>query len=186
MATLKLMDTDAINHLVQPEEFNDVDLDSSALTISTDFKNYHPSIIESSTPAVEAELLMQKSHLQLALVVDSAGEFVGTIDIQKLNDQSLMPFISKGSARDEILVSELMVPRAQVKALEFQALAHASIADIIAVLRKQGEQQCLVVDVEKHQIRGLISTGDISRRLHMPIEITRPATFSEIFRVVKP
>ncbi len=186
MATLKLMDTDAINHLVQPEEFNDIDLDSSALTIFTDFKNYHPSIIEGSIPAVEAELLMRKSHLQLALVVDSASEFVGTIDIQKLNDQSLMPLITKGSARDEILVSDLMVPRHKVKALEFQTLEHSSIADIIAVLREEGEQQCLVVDFDKHQIRGLISTGDLSRRLHIPIEITRPATFSEIFRVMKP
>jgi len=185
MATLQLMDTDAINHLVQPEEFDDVALDSSALTIFTDFKNYHPSIIEGSIPAVEAELLMRKSHLQLVLVVDSTGEFVGTIDIEAVSDQALIPLISMGNTRNEILVSELMLPRSQVKALDFQALDHSSVADIIAVLRAQGQQHCLVVDFAKNQIRGLISTSDISRRLHIPIEITKPATFSDIFRAVK-
>ena len=179
------MDIDAIDHLVQPEDYNDINLDSSSLTIFTDFKNYYPSLIESSMPAVEAELLMRKSHLQLLLVVDSSGEFVGTINILQVSSQALMPIISKENPRDEILVSELMEPCTKIKALSFQMLARSSIADVIAVLKKQGQQHCLVVDFEKHHIRGLISTSDIARRLHIPIEITRPATFTEIFQAMK-
>jgi CBS domain-containing protein len=185
MNTLKLMATDAVDHLVCPEEFNDIDIDSPALTIFTDFKKYPPSVIESSMPAVEAESLMSKFHVQLALVVDSSRELVGTINLSQLSDQHLIPLISKGNGRADILVSELMLVRADIKILQLKAIENASIADVVEVLRQHGEQHCLVVDDEKHHIRGLISISDIARRLHVPISIIKPLTFAEVFKVLK-
>lgn len=185
MNTLKLMATDAVDHLVCPEEFNDIDVDFPALTIFTDFKQYSPSIIESSMPAVEAESLMRKFHDQLALVVDSSRELVGTISLSQLNDQQLIPLISKGNGREEILVRELMLTRSKVKVLRLSELQESSVGDVVEVLKQHGEQLCLVVDGENHHIRGLISISDIARRLHVPICITKPLTFAEVFNVLK-
>jgi CBS domain-containing protein len=185
MNSLKLMATDAVDHLVCPEEFNDIDIHSPALTIFTDFKQYPPSIIESAMPAVEAESLMHKFHIQLALVVDSSRELVGTISSSQLSDQQLIPLISRGNRREEILVRELMLTRSSVKVLRLSELQDASIGDVVDVLKQHGEQHCLVVDGEKHHIRGLISISDIARRLHVPICITRPLTFAEVFKALK-
>lgn len=45
-------------------------------------------------------------------------------------------------------------------------------------------QHCLVTDPENKQIRGVISARDISRRLHIPVDIESPQTFVNIFEAV--
>ena len=173
MHSIPLFSVSDIAHLVQPEEFHELTLNSSALEIFTDFKKHVPLTIDGSLPATDVEAQMRKAHVKMKLVVDAANEFIGTISLDDLDEQHFMQRIAAGSLRHEILVSDLMQSKEHIMALSLDDLERASIGDVIKALQKHGQQHCLVVDRSGRQIRGLISASDVARRLHIPIRIER-------------
>ena len=186
MKNLTMIALDDTDHLVHPEEFSEVTLWSSALSIFTDFKNHQPSVIEGDTPAIQAEFLMRKAHVRLKLVVDKSDALVGTISFNELDEQNFIKHLAKGVGREEILVTDLMIPRAHIKAISYPELKTVSISDVIHHLKQNHQQHCLVIDPDVHHIRGIISASDIARRLHMPLVIESRPTFVDIFQAVKP
>lgn len=186
MKNLNLMALDTVDHLVHPEEFDEVTLNSSALSIFTDFKKHQPVVIESDTPAIQAEFLMRKAHVRLKLVIDKNNELVGTISLNELDEQNFIRHQRKEVGRGDILVSDLMLPRAAIKALNYRELETSTIKDVIQTLQQNHQQHCLVLDPDHHHIRGIISASDIARRLHMPLVIEHTPTFVDIFKAVKP
>jgi len=184
MKKIHLMALDNVEHLVQPEDFNEITTNSPALTIFTDFKQHLPLLIDADTPAIQADYLMKKAHVRLKLVVDENNELIGTISLQELNDQHIQILQNQGINREDINVRDLMIPRSQQKVVNYQQLVNATIGDVLDVLRKNGTLHCLVVDSDQHQIRGIISASDIARRLHIPVEIATPTTFVDIFKAV--
>jgi DeoR family transcriptional regulator, catabolite repression regulator len=185
MQTISLLSVSNIAHLVQPEEFHELSIESPALEIFTDFKNHIPLTIEGSVPAVDVESLMRKAHVKMKLVVDTSNEFIGTISLEDLDEQHFMMKIAAGYARQDIQVSDLMTPKERILALSLVDLERATIGDVIKSLQKQGKQHCLVVDRSGSQIRGLISASDVARRLHIPIRIERIPSFVDIFSSVR-
>lgn len=181
MKKLSLFSVEAIDHLVQPEEFAGPNLNSPATTIVTDFRHNQPTTIDQFVSAAEALDIMQYEHNRLKLVVDSSGEMIGLITLESLSDQAIMRHMVKGTSREDITVTDLMVPRAQLKALAYEQLQNCTIADIVNTLQSNGEQYCLVIDRESHHIRGVISAQDIAKRLQIPLQIQRTPTFLNIF-----
>jgi len=184
MKNIKLVELDTEAHLVQPEEFHEVSLASLARNIFTDFKKHKPLVIDADTSASDALYIMKKSHVRLQIVVDNNGEMIGTISQNELDEQQFLIQLNKGYDRDLILVRDLMLPRAEIKALDYKLLDVISISDLVESLQKNGMQHCLVLDSETNQIRGVISATDIARRLHIPLEIQLPKTFADIFVAV--
>jgi len=185
MQTISLFSVSDIAHLVQPEEFHELNTNSSALEIFTDFKKHIPLVIEGSVPAVDVEMLMRKAHVKMKLVVDRSNEFIGSISLDDLDDQHFMMRIAAGYARHEILTADLMTPKERILAMSLDDIERSSIGDVIRSLQKQGQQHCLVVDRSGRQIRGLISASDVARRLHIPIRIERVPSFVDIFSSVR-
>lgn len=185
MREINLFTVSRIAHLVRPDEFHELTLSSPALEFFTDFKKHVPLTIEGSMPADHVETLMRKAHVKLKLVVDADNEFIGTISLDDLNEQHFMTQIAKGYARNEIVVTDLMQPKADIMALSLAALEDASISDVIRTLQLKGQQHCLVVDHSGSQIRGLISASDVARRLRIPIQIEHVPTFVDIFSSVR-
>lgn len=181
MKTLSLYSVEAIDHLVQPTDFEGMTLNSPALTVVTDFKHNQPNIVAASTTARDALDMMQQEQTKLKLVVDHDAELVGLLHLDQLSDQSIMRRIAFGDSRNDITVADLMRPRERIKALAYQQLQHCSIADVVNTLQSSGEQHCVVVDRESHQIRGVISAQDIARRLRMQLHIQQAPTFLHIF-----
>tara|TARA_R110001606_G_scaffold361754_6_gene515100 strand:+ start:25351 stop:25935 length:585 start_codon:yes stop_codon:yes gene_type:complete len=184
MKNIHLVSLDSHAHLVHPDEFNDISLSSSVRNIFTDFKKHQPLIIDADTLACDALFLMQKAHVHLQLVVDNNNEFIGTISQNELNEQQLLIEQKKGFDRYQLTVGDLMLERENIKGLHYRLLDLISIADLIESLKKEGMQHCLVTDPENKQIRGVISARDISRRLHIPVDIESPQTFVNIFEAV--
>lgn len=184
---LSIHNVDKVDHLVFPEEFVNISSESSALEVFTDFKYHNPLVIERDVLLPEAQRLMRKAHVRLKLVVDAAGEFVGTLSLDNLSEERIMRRVASGIRRDELTVSDMMISRANIMALDYKEVANASIGDIIDVLQNQGEQHCLVVDEDQHHIRGVISAADIARRLHVDIPIVNvaPSSFYEVFSALK-
>ena len=184
MKKLSLLPLDTVEHLIQPEDFHEVTVDSPAVTIFTDFKQHMPRVIEADTPAVQAGYMMKKAHVRLQLVVDNSNELIGTISLKELDGQHLQIMQNQGFSRQSMLVRDLMIPRRQQKVVDYQQLLHATVGDVLEALQLNGSLHCLVVDHEAHHIRGIIAASDIARRLHIPVEIEKPATFVDIFKAV--
>ena len=185
MHQINLFPVSRVAHLVRPDEFHELSPLSSALEFFTDFKQHVPLTIEGSTPAEAVETLMRQAHVKLKIVVDGEGEFIGTISLEDLDDQHFMARIALGFIHKEILVMDLMRPKADIMALSLKDLEEATINDVIKALQQRGQQHCLVVDHSATQIRGLISASDVARRLRIPIRIERVPTFVDIFSSIR-
>ncbi len=185
MQQITLFHVDNVSHLVQPEEFGGLDMDSPATEFFTDFKKHRPLIIEGDTPALDAAMLMRRSHARMKLVTDAKGEFIGTITIDDLSDVNLMVKVANGERLKDVTVSEMMCPKRDILAMDIQEIENATIGDVIETLQRSGQSHCLVVDKSCDHIRGLIAASEVERRLHMPIKIEKIPTFIDIFNNVR-
>ena len=181
MKTLNLYPTTTVDDLAWPAEVAGLAMDSSALLFFTDFKQVKPLVIESTVSAVEVKRLMQKAHVRLKFVLNESGQFIGIVSADDLIDRKIVQKVSEGRKREEIALTELMTPKRDLKALDYQEVADASISEVIRKLKDSGEQHCLVVDRGNHKIRGIFSASDISRKLHLPIDIQDKSSFYKVF-----
>jgi CBS domain containing-hemolysin-like protein len=93
--------------------------------------------------------------------------------------------VAAGEPRTDILVSDVMIPRRDVKALSYGELETATVGDIVESLRCSGQQHCLVVDDDEHSIRGLIAASDVAERLHRRISVKPEPSFADIFSALR-
>lgn len=186
MTTLPLQDLTLSDHLVHPEEFSDVRLDSPALLLLTDFRHHQPMVIDGGMRAVDAEAFMRASHTRLRLVVDQRDAFVGLVTLDDLSERRLIKKIAAGETRYHIHVRDLMQHRHELRALRYQDLTHCTVQDVLETLEHRGEHHCLVVDTTDHGIRGLIAASDVARRLHMEVRVQAAPTFADICAALHP
>jgi CBS domain containing-hemolysin-like protein len=186
MKNLNVFTLAANDHLVQPEHFTDVQATTPARAIFTDFRKHKPHMLDSHLEASEALEVMSAEDVFTKLVVDDRKEFVGVISQDDLAEHNLqlkqMALLVK---RDELLVRDLMHPRANIRAISYDQLLQATLADVVATMKKNHQEYLLVVDPEAHHIRGVISAREIGRRLNMPVDIEKELTFADIFTAVK-
>ena len=184
MKNLHLFDLDFIDNIISPEEFNQTSLVSPATDVFTDFKSHKPLMIEGGTTASDALKLMAKAHVKMKIVGSKEDDFMGIISTNELTEQSIVTAVAKGTDRDEVLVSDLMLLRDSLHAFDIKELKTATVNDVVAALKNYGLLHCLVLDRESHQIRGVISSSDIARKLHLPIDIYEKSSFSQIFEAI--
>ena len=185
MRAIQLHALTNVEHLVQPEDFDELSVNSPALAIFTDFKKHKPLMMDSQTTALSAEQEMLRTHVKMKLVVDAKRELVGVISFEDICKQNIVKMAANGYQQSEILVTDLMRHRSELKVLDFNDIAHARIGDVIETLKQNGVQHCLVVDSQHHHIRGLISASDIARKLKLNISIQYPPSFVDIFNAVR-
>jgi len=186
MKNLNVFALAAIDHLVQPEEFADVQANTSALAILTDFRSHKPHMVDSHLEATEAREMMLAEDVKIKIVVDASKEFIGVISVDDLADHNmLLKQMALHVKRDELLVRDLMHTRSSIRAIEYDQFKSATVADVVSTLKKFHQEYLLVVDKDAHHIRGIVSSRDIASRLHMPVEIEKELTFVDIFTAVK-
>src|SRR5690606_12675068 len=185
MKNLSVFSLASDDHLVQPEEFEDINASTGALAILADFRSYKPHIVDAHLEASEALELMRAEDVNIKLVVDGQKEFVGVISLDDLSHHNmLLKQMALHLRHDELLVRDLMYPRTAMQAVDFDQFQKATVGDVVTTLKKNHQQYLLVVDKEAHHIRGLVSARDIANRLHMPVEIEKELTFADIFTSV--
>ncbi len=184
MRNLNLCDVEQIDELVWPENYQEINLRSPALRVLTDFKKNIPSVIGEDVCAHETEQMMLKAHVRLKIVVDGASKFLGVVGLVDITHQEIMKKIAKGHQHDELLVSDFMQPKSELKAIDFADLEQATVGDILETLKTNGERHCLVINKQKHNIRGVVSASDLVRMLKLNIDLSRPPSFLEVFNVI--
>jgi len=183
---LQVFDLAAGDHLVQPEEFSDIQPSSSALSLVTDFRQHKPPMLNGHMEATEALEVMRAEDVTLKLVVDDKHECIGVIGLEDLNQHNrLLKQLELRVSHEELCVQDLMHPRRELRAMEYTALERASVDDVIMALENYHQHYLLVVDSYAHHIRGIVSSRDIARRLHTEVNIPKERTFAEIFTAVR-
>jgi CBS domain-containing protein len=171
--------------LVERSDGATITVHSSASVIFTDFKHTVPIVISGEATVDEAHAFMKRSHVHLNLVVGPGDEIVGIVTSVDLDTRPLKVATTMGIHRSDVAVRYVMTPLTQVHALPYEALADATIGDVITTLQHLGERHMIVAEPADSTIRGVISASDIARKLHVAVDITAKATsFADIYAVI--
>lgn len=171
----------------RPEHEREHDPDSPATDVLTDFLLARPLMIEQSTPLSTAREMMKRAHVRLKLVIDRDENFKGLISLQDLLSVRVMQATERtGLNLAELTVADVMTPRARLHAIDIRDIQHAAIGDLLVTMKSFGDQHVLVVDSSRQRIRGIVSSSDIARTLHVPVDISeRACSFAEIYEAVR-
>lgn len=180
MKTIQLVALGDTMHLEYPREKEPLTLRSPALSFFTDFTEVTPLVIDSDTSAVDTLNTMKKTHVRLQIVINQSNEVIGIVSADDLKERKIIQKLNKGDKRQDVSVTELMIPREKLKVLTYEEVSQYKISAVIDTLRSLGQQHCLVVDQEANKIRGLFSVSDISRKLHIPIDIYDAPSFLKL------
>ncbi|ROS04611.1 CBS domain protein [Sinobacterium caligoides] len=184
MRNLELFSTASIDHLLWSSGEQATLLSSPALSILTDFDHSQPMVIDVDTSIPNTVDIMEKTHTYMRLVVDKNNNFIGIISKKELLHRRLIKRGTQlGCNFTELTVQDLMVPRDKLLALDYQQMKTAVVSDVVRVLQEKGLHHMLVIDQDKHHIRGLISANDVARKLNIRIDIHQPPSFQHIFKV---
>ena len=185
MHNLTLCKTEAIDSLAHPDVLEHIKLTSSALSIFTDFHEHQPLVIDGNVKAIELERLMRQSHVKMKLVLDQREQFVGIVTLADITEQKILQrVVQLGMSRSELLVVDMMQPKALLQAFDYKELKLSSVADVVNALRENGAMHCLVIDKEDHEIRGVISVSDIARSLRIPLDIQAQPSFAALSHII--
>lgn len=186
MSKLNLYPVAETYELVQSEASPRFSLDSPAKQFLTDFYKVQPVVIQSSTSAKDTLDTMIKTHVRMMLVVDEHKQFLGVITAADVDNQNILAKATQHHEKpDEVKVTDLMKRKKDLLAFNADELVEASIRDVISVLQDNHQQHCLVIEPAIGQVRGLFSASDISRKLHLPINIQEQSSFSKVFASVQ-
>lgn len=180
MNKLELIAIGDIKKLSEPDNYVELSLNSPATEFFTDFTETKPLIIESNASAVDTVNLMRKAHVRLKLVLNADGDVVGIVSADDLLERKILQKLQKGDARDELPVTEFMVPTSKLKVLEYSEVQKSNIKSVIEALKNSGQHHCLVIDIQTSKVRGLFSVSEISRRLKVPIDIHSQPSFLKL------
>lgn len=185
MHALSLCKTEAIDTLAQPDVYEHIELNSSALSIFTDFHEHQPLVIDGSVKAIELERLMRQSHVKMKLVLDQREQFVGIVTLADITEQKILQrVVQLGIPRTELLVVDMMQPKSLLQAFDYNELKISQVSDVVDALQENGAMHCLVIDKEKHEIRGVISVSDIARILRIPLDIQSQPSFAALSHII--
>lgn len=184
MNRLKLHSVSFVDELAWPSDPDHLTLHSPALTFFTDFSRIEPLVIEESVSAVNAHKVMIKTHVRLKFVVNRDKQLLGVVSAEELSEQNIMLKVMAGANREEVSVTDLMTRKQDLLALDIRQVEKSTISDVVNFLKDNHQQHCLVVDQGCHQIRGIFSASDISRKLRLPINIHEQSSFYRVFSAV--
>jgi len=174
----------------QPGTYTTVAVDSPAISVMTDLRQVSAAKIDPEVSLVEANRTMISRGVRLLFVVDARDELTGLITARDLlGERPIGLAQARGAKFGDLLVSDLMIPRADIDILDLADVLHAQVGHIVATLKASRRQHALVADREatsgKTRIRGVFSATQIGRQLGIAVQPFELAvTFSEIERAL--
>ncbi|MGH8426972.1 MAG: CBS domain-containing protein [Gammaproteobacteria bacterium] len=162
-----------------------VNLDDPATTVMTDLRRYRAVTIRGQETLAAAERLMIDAGVRLLLVINAAGAIIGVATYRDLTgERSLAAAAHERIAHADLAVALVMTPADKVKTLDYRAVTHTPVRDLIEFLRTEGRQHALVTETDESGrpvVRGIFSITQVGRLLGIPIEADeRAQSFAEI------
>ena len=159
---------------------------SPAILVMTDLRQQIAVTIEPNVSIEWALQRMKTAGVRLLFVVNSDKFVLGLITATDIQGEKPLQFHQELHLRyEEIMVRDIMTPKARLEVMLMEDVMHASVKDIVTTLRTTGRRHALVLDEDPHTgrpaIRGIFSVSQIGKQLDQLIETTEVAnTFAEV------
>jgi len=167
---------DATDHAVTPAH--------AALEVMTDLAQVDAVRVAPNLTIDGALERMKSAGVRLLFVTNPADELIGVLTSRDVEGEKPVRFQHEvGVSRAEVLVRDIMTPRDQLEALQYDDVQRAKVGDVVATLQHMGRQHALVVERHggRERVRGIFSTSRIGRQLGTALEVGETAhTFAEI------
>ncbi len=164
-----------------------VHLDDPALSVLSDFAQHPPRTISPNEPMDNALNEMKLNGVHMLLVQEKSGNIIGVIGSEDILGELPIKIIQERRIdRTQILVKMLMTPLNKIAAFDMKALEHAKVGHIVITLKHLRTHYALVISNEttdgSQTLRGIFTTSQISRQLHMDISdaIAKAQSLSEL------
>ncbi|MCM2130371.1 CBS domain-containing protein [Larsenimonas rhizosphaerae] len=192
-SALHLSDISDVHAIARPKARTSesaLDMDSSALTLLTDFTQSRAQTVPASARANQALAIMKNNQVHMLLVLDADGRFTGLVSARQLfGGRDITVAMNKHAIeRDEVTVDMVKVRREELHALALNQLEKATLGDLVKTLHQSGDRHILIKDdcsEDGCRIRGVISAADVSHALGIDLDHPPEAhSFSAICSVV--
>lgn len=162
-----------------------VALDDPAITVMTDFQKVTALTIDPDVSVDTAARVMRRRNVHLLLVVDVENHVLGIITSNDLLGEKVLQCIgTRGIARDDALVRDIMTPDSRLEVIRMDDVLHAHVGHVVATLKATGRRHAAVVDEDesgRQVLRGLFAASQLARQLGEPVEPVEIAqNFAEI------
>lgn len=142
--------------------------DAEALDVLFDFSMQPPLIVPASTSLDAARRWIRQARSRVLIVVDALETFLGVVSVADLfSGKSLLQF--DDGARAKATVADILTPKSRLWGIPLAALATATLADLGKTLDVARTSYLLVVDVDRHVVRGMVCRTDIEERQQQPL-----------------
>jgi len=186
--SLETTKLDADSTFLHPTHLPEVvHMDDPALDVMIDFKQIRPATIGPNEPIDDALNEMKLKGVHLLLVTNRNQNVLGLISTEDiLGEIPILLTTQKRIPRADILVKMVMIPQKDIIALDIETLRNVKVGNIVNTLQTNNSHYALVVrqnEQEKTQfVRGLFSSSQISKQLHMAItnSITEADSVAEL------
>lgn len=169
-----------------PPQVSVVTAQSAAIDVMTDLSKVRAATVTPDTALAQAETHMIHEGVRLLFVVRAMPSVDGIISAGDLRGERPMRLVQqRGVKYDELTVEDVMTPLSAIDAVDFGALKHATVAELVDTLVHSGQQHLLVIEhasaAAPLRIRGIISKTQVERQLGTQLLSSEIATsFSEI------
>jgi CBS domain-containing protein len=138
--------------------------DAEALDVLFDFAVQPPLVVPASTSLDAARRWIRQARARVLIVVDALENFLGMVSVADLFSGKSLLNLDDG-ATVKATVADILTPKSRLWGIPLAALASATMADLGKTLDATNEAHLLVVDVDRHVVRGLVSRADVVQRL---------------------
>ena len=125
---------------------------------------------------------MKVSGVRMLLVTDESERIIGLVTAKDIQGERPVQIVhDRDVKRDEITVTDVMVPQAAIEVFTMESVANARVGHVITTLHALERQHGLVVEVDeagRQRVRGVFSTSEIGKRLGQPISETMTTAHS--------
>ena len=146
-----------------------VHMDTSAMSVFTDFKGRPPVTTHPDTLTTDAMNEMKLAHVKALVVTNDEEDILGLVSIKDIQGiKTGLAAQEKNIPPSEVTVSMVMTPTEKLETIDFKDLSNARVGHIARILHEHDLQHLLVVDYDEintPKVRGIFSGTRISRQL---------------------
>ena len=137
-----VLDSEARTRVTEP-----IDLDSPALLVMTDLRHVRFVTIGPDIPLPTALTVMKHANVRLLAVIDEQRIITGLVSANDLMGEKPLRIANSERIRhEEMQVADVMLSTRDIQPLDFVAVEHASVRDVVAHLVETSRQHALVIE----------------------------------------
>ncbi|KZN54021.1 hypothetical protein [Pseudoalteromonas luteoviolacea] len=125
----------------------------------------------------EVLLVLDKTHQATALVIDINGQQLGFISMAQLGSRFILAKAQAlGCTRNELTVSDVMVPLSALRQVSTTQVLNARVGDIMATMEEDGLAYLLVVSLQDEHAVGYYDFIDMVKSSSRTMTALKPSS----------